>query len=328
MNRLFRNILLALSLLATSVAVAGPTTIKATLDSVYIVMGQVTPLHVSIVQDAGAQINPLQIPDMIMPGVEKHSQTVPDTTDLGNNRLEIKQDIVLQSFDSGVYMLPPLQLVQGGETIKSNQVVLKVVPVDVDTMKTVHDYAGVADVERNWLDYLPDWLLDYGIFIIIGLALIALAIFLYLRYFKGDRRAKAKKKAEPPYDVAMRELHRLDSEKLPERGEEKEFYTRLTEILRVYLSKRFGINAMEMTSSQILDAISKNEETRPSEQLIQQILEIADFVKFAKMRPLPTDNVASFTSALNFVENTKPVPKPEAEGEGEDPSKTKLNVKS
>ena len=114
----------------------------------------------------------------------------------------------------------------------------------------------------------------------------------------------------PPYELAMQALTRLKSEKLCENGHEKEYYTRLTEILRTYLEQRFGINAMEMTSTQIMQQVSRHDETRPSAGLMKQILEMADFVKFAKVRPLPDDNVKSFTMATRFVEDTKPVEKP------------------
>ncbi len=89
---------------------------------------------------------------------------------------------------------------------------------------------------------------------------------------------------------------------------EKEYFTELTDVLRVYLFGRFGINAMEMTSRQILGALKNNKETRDKRDYIRQILNMADFVKFAKVRPLPDDNIASFENALKFVEETKPLP--------------------
>ena len=67
---------------------------------------------------------------------------------------------------------------------------------------------------------------------------------------------------------------------------------------------------MEMTSSQILRALNNNDETRVPRKYMKAILETADFVKFAKVRPLPDDNVAAFKSAKQFVEDTKPAPEP------------------
>lgn len=116
------------------------------------------------------------------------------------------------------------------------------------------------------------------------------------------------KEVTPPYDLAIQRLQQLQTRNLPGSGREKEYYTELTDILRQYLDGRFGINAMEMSSTQIIDTLRHNKETRPGSDLMKQILEIADFVKFAKVRPLPDDNVRSFNSAMKFVEDSKPLP--------------------
>lgn len=119
------------------------------------------------------------------------------------------------------------------------------------------------------------------------------------------------KKRLPPDRIAIDRLNALREAQLWEKGQEKEYYTRLIDILRDYLQERFGINAMEMTSSQILKALEANEETRMPHRYMQKVVEIADFVKFAKVRPMPDDNVRSFQNAMQFVEETRPVEEPE-----------------
>ena len=104
----------------------------------------------------------------------------------------------------------------------------------------------------------------------------------------------------------MQALHELKDSKLWQQGQEKAYYTTLTEILRVYIDQRFHINAMEMTSTQIVETLRRNEETKAVNQQLRDILEMADFVKFAKLRPLPDDNVQVMRYAENFVEETKP----------------------
>ncbi len=94
---------------------------------------------------------------------------------------------------------------------------------------------------------------------------------------------------------------------------EKEYFTLLTDILREYLERRFDINAMEMTTRQIIDSLSSNTEVKEKRNYMREILDVADFVKFAKVRPLPSDNIAAFDNAVKFVEETKPVEKPDAD---------------
>ncbi len=303
---------------------AAPVSITASLDSAYILMGKQTALKLDIVQDRGVQgafIN--NNGDTLTREVEVIRALKPDTTDLGSNREEIKRELIIQSFDSGLYTIPPFVYVAGNDTFTSNALALKVMPVAVDSMATIHDYAGVAKPNTRIWDYLPDFIVEYWwIFLIV--LLLAAALFVWLRYIKGKKAIPLvpKKKPVPPYEVAMQALNRLKSEKLCENGHEKEYYTRLTEILRIYLDKRFGINAMEMTSTQIMQQLRSNDDTKTSAPVMKQILEMADFVKFAKVRPLPDDNQKAFANAVTFVENTRPVEQPAAENDNPQPKVT------
>lgn len=95
---------------------------------------------------------------------------------------------------------------------------------------------------------------------------------------------------------------------------EKEYFTQLTDILRDYLAARFGINAMEMTSRQIMQKLADQEDVREKRGYVRKILDVADFVKFAKVRPLPADNVEAYDNAVNFVKETiEKMPEPVAE---------------
>ena len=248
---------------------------------------------------------------------------------MGNGRRQMLRDIILQSFDSGVYTLPPVLYIDGSDTFISNRPVVKVLPVAVDTLKTVHDYADVVNPKRQILDYVPDWMADYGLWILLCLIAVGAGIYVYLRYKKQGRILPMPvKREEPPYEMAIRQLDELKGESLCERGEEKQYYTRLTDILRVYLQRRFGINAMEMTTTQIRHALHHNEETRLSEKQLSKVLEMADFVKFAKVRPLPDDNIAAMRSAVQFVEETKPAPVAEDSEKEEHAEKAKDNKKA
>ncbi len=316
---MFRHIsirlLLLLTLIGASVHIQSQS-LKISLDSAYLLMGRTTPLHVNLIID-GDPKGQLVIPkDSICDKVEILDILKADTSDMGNGRKEINRDIILQSFDSGVYRLNPILYVSGNETISSNRLVLKVFPVEVDSLQSIHDYADVSDVDRKFIDYLPDFIVDYGLWILaVVIILGAGAYVIYLINRKKNPFAAQPSKPIPPYDKDIDELNRLRAEKLCEQGKEKEFYTRLTDILRIYLHGRFGINAMEMTSTQIRHVLDNNEETRLSKENMNRVLETADFVKFAKVRPIPDDNVKAFNSAIQFVEDTKPQPEPEETAE-------------
>ncbi len=319
----FRHISTLLSivtLLLPLLSVAAPqVSLKVNLDSTFVLMGKITPLHVELVDNENSN-GQLVIPADSMCGkVEILRILNADTSLIGNGRREIHQDIILQSFDSGTYRLNPIRYIDGADTILSNRPVLKVIPAMVDSMVTIHDYADVADVDRKFVDYLPDFIVDYGLWILAAIIAGVIAYFVISRMLnKKDTEQKPKEKPIPPYEKAIKALNELRADKLCEQGKEREFYTRLTDILRIYLQERFGINAMEMTSTQIRHSIQSNEETRLSKRNMDAVLEMADFVKFAKMRPLPDDNTRAFSSAIQFVEDTKPVPKPDSDEPGDE----------
>lgn len=308
-RRILSFLILTIVTLAESVGMsAGDVKLSVKLDSAYVLMGKATPLHVELQAPASPEGSLIIPEDTLSQAVEVLRMLPADTTELPGDRIQVTREILLQSFDSGTYLLNPVKYVSGSETIASNRLVLKVIPVDVDSLTTIHDYADVVDPSRRLVDYLPDFLADYGVWILALLAVLAIGYFLARRYMRREVIAEKKAVVIPPYELAMQELEALKSDHLCEQGQEKEFYTRLTDILRRYLQGRFGINAMEMTTTQIRSILAQSEETRLTRRNMEQVLETADFVKFAKVRPLPDDNTRSFRSAQQFVEDTRPRP--------------------
>jgi hypothetical protein len=244
--------------------------------------------------------------------VEIADRPAADTTDLGNNRIQINRDLIIQSFDSGMWIIKPIPYVVNGDTAYCNQLTLKVLPVDVSKMKDIHDIKPVEDVPFNLLDWLPDYWWAW----LLGLLLITGGIWAYRKYYKkGINPLRPGKKRLPPYEEAMINLQNLKAAQLWQQGKEKEYFTGLTDILRVYIDRRFHINAVEMTSSQIIETLKRNDETRAVNEQLEMILEVADIVKFANARPLADDNEVAYRRAVNFVEETRPIEQPETKEE-------------
>ncbi len=315
MSLTMRHILTTASLVVAAVAAAwgGNVMFKAKLDSATLLMGKTTALHLEITQDKGAHgFFPNEQQDTLNAMVEIAARPEADTIDLGNNRIQINRDLIIQSFDSGMWIIKPIPYVLNGDTAYSNQLTLKVLPVDVSQMKDIHDIKPVEEVPFNVLDWLPDYWWAW----LLGLLLMGGGIWGYHKYYKkGINPLKPSRKRLPPYEEAMINLENLKAAQLWQRGQEKEYFTGLTDILRVYIDRRFAINAVEMTSSQIIDTLKKNEETKAVNEQLEMILEIADIVKFANARPLADDNEVAYQRAVNFVEATRPVDQPEKKEE-------------
>ena len=298
-----------LALLVPIASHAGNTSISVKLDSTHVLMGKTTTLHIEITQDRnvnGLLLNVLA--DTLNSMIEISDKGKGDTTELDNNRMQIKRDIMLQAFDPGTYQLPALLYVVGTDTLHSNQLTLNVDSIKVDPNGKIKDYKPVAEVPFKLLDIIPDFISHWWWAWLLGFILLALGIYAYNKWFKkGINPLKPIKKRLPPYEEAMQALNNLKGRNLWQNGQEKEYYTELTDILRVYIDRRFGINAVEMTSTQIMEKIRQNEEAHIANDQLNNVLEIADFVKFANMHMLADDNEIAFQRAVNFVEQTRPI---------------------
>ena len=240
---------------------------------------------------------------------------VDSTTVIADGRRRVTYKYTVQPFDPGTLTLPPVKVYMEGasDTARSNVLTIKVLPADIDSTFTLNPMEPVVSARTRWYDFIP----DVGLWILFGIVILALGAGLWLmlrkrREVEEVRRATPK----PPYELAMERFDALRGRQLIENGHEKEFYTELVDIVRQYLAGRFGINAMEMTSTQIVKALRSNPETRTTADEMRAVLSMADFVKFAKVRPLPDDNIRAYNRARDFVEQTKPAPELEAPADG------------
>ncbi|MBO4815099.1 MAG: cell wall anchor protein [Muribaculaceae bacterium] len=315
-------LILIISLMTLTAAQGANAFLKARIDSAVLLMGKTTWLHLELVTDKGVSyVFPNDQVDTLHSMVEIVERPTAKKVDLGNNRVQVNKDYLIQSFDSGLWAIKPIVCLVGeGDTVLSNALSLKVVPVEVDEKGDIQDYAAVEKAPSKFFDWVPDFIVDLWW---LWLALLVLAALTYA-YFKWWRKGKLpfkhEKKRLPPYEEAMQRLAQLKEQQLWQQGMEKEYYTELTDILREYIDRRFNINAVEMTTTQIKETLLNNEQTMPVNDQLNEILEIADFVKFANQHPLADDNERSLQRAINFVEHTRPVEEEAKTAEEENPA--------
>lgn len=156
-------LILLTAILLAAIGAGGAATaqvkVRVALDSAYIEMGRTTPLHVEVtgkIDETGG----IMLPDTLWREVEVAKVGEPLVTDLGNGNKELRQEVILQAFDSGLYTLPPVLFVQDGQVTESNRPALKVMPVAIDSLSTIHDYYDAQNPPRHFFDFLPDWMTD------------------------------------------------------------------------------------------------------------------------------------------------------------------------
>ena len=207
---------------------------------------------------------------------------------------EIVQKIIITSWDSGSYYIPPIKF---SATSKSNALIINVLLLDIDANSELKDIKGPLDDNIGWSDIWP-WLLLTLI--------ILLSIFTYKKYFNKKKKTVVVKKniQTPAHILALNALKKLENKKLIDKKDIKEYYSSISEIIRRYIENRYNFPALELTTYEILDIITANIKKEESISL-KNILEISDLVKFAKKIPNQNENVRNLNLATDFVKKTK-----------------------
>ena len=291
--------------------------VSVNLDTNAILIGDQVNLNIQFLSPKQYNVLWPDIKDTLTANIEIVERTPIDTVYSDNNdNIILSQKLTLTSFDTGNYILPQMEFRYHApddtiqNVILSESLMLKVNTINVDTTKAIKPIKAPLEAPYTFKEIYP-WVLG-------GIGIIAAIIFLiyYLRKRKKNEpvfKLKPKPKI-PAHVIALDELDKLRRKKLWQTGNVKGFYTDLTDIVRIYIEGRFGIDAMEMTTFEIKANI-KNVDQIPKEnkEKLYNTLVLADLVKFAKEKPLPDDNESSMNISENFVRKTIPVVREEGE---------------
>jgi hypothetical protein len=281
------------------------------LDTSSIRIGERVQLRLNATLPKSASIYWPAISDTLTGAVEVASKSKVDTNATSRKDfINYSQTILITSFDTGFHYIPPITIYYAytGDTTRhellSEGVYLKVRTVEVDTTQAIRDIRGPMQAPITLAELAP---------YLAGIAIIGLIIGLIWYYIWRKRMNKPlfpviTRAVGPPWQVALESLALLQEKKLWQTGKIKEYYSELTDILRQYLHQQFGIEAMEMTTSEILTAYDSAELQPDSRPILANILVQADYAKFAKAIPQKAENEMSMTSAIQFIESTKPIP--------------------
>ena len=228
-----------------------------------------------------------------------------DTFDNGKSTV-LSQNYVLTAFDSGEYHTGVKTIyykTASGrlDSVLSNDLLVEVRTVPVDTTKPIKAIKAPLQQPYTW----DEFLYYYIAAAVLLAAVIALILYLRWRNKKPAPEVRPKPK-EPAHVWARAELKKLEEEKLWQKDETKRYYTRLSEILRLYIEFRYGYYAMESTTAEIEEKIQSYHVKRIAQEKLLAILNQADLVKFAKLLPLPDENIKNMERAYGFIDLTEP----------------------
>ena len=214
---------------------------------------------------------------------------------------------IISKYDSADVTIPSIPVTyQMGNDTTSFEVLTNPVSFSVRTLPVVTS-AEIKDVKPPIT--IPMELLAILLIILAILLLIILALYLYRRHQKKKQKKGERKRVYiiPPHVKALTELHALEEKKLWQQGLIKEYHSSITEIIRRYFEDRFRILALESSTTEILEQLTRVVLPENIYRTINDFLNNADLVKFAKYKPLPVVNEEMMKQAVDIVENTVPV---------------------
>jgi hypothetical protein len=223
--------------------------------------------------------------------------------------LIVDHTYVIAGFESGVQLIPAQRVVYNynntTDTALSMPLLITVFDPEVDTTQQIKPIKPPINTPITLKEILPWIAVGAGGWLVV--TLVMALIWMY-REKRRDPEIFSIKPLEPAHIVAFRELDRLKEKKLWESGQVKSYYTQLTEITRRYIERLYGIPAMERTTEEILTAFRRsNTEDSLLDEMLRELLELADLVKFAKEDPLPVDNLTNLNNAYILVQKTFPL---------------------
>lgn len=291
--------------------------VKVTISPKKIKIGEQTKINISYQYEPGEEEMNIIWPefgDTLMSKVEVLEKGKIQNLKLKDadrpNLIQRSQTLTVTSFDSGYYAIPPMQVIVNNDTLLSNPILLEVHTVNVDTTRQFKKIKDIYETELSIGDYFRmfgNWLYD-NLYWILPLAIIILALIFYLWWRKRKKpEVKVPEIIIPAHLTALEQLKLLEDKKLWQNGMIKEYYIEMTDILRVYIEKRFRIHAMEQTTDEIMSQLRLTDISEISKLTLVPVLKLSDLVKFAKENPIGLENEEMMQRAKDFVISTVPL---------------------
>jgi hypothetical protein len=300
-----KKLVVVLIMMLLTLGMKAQVTVESKIDSIEIFIGEQAHMTVDVTMKKGQKlVFPVFKPsEMITPGVEVLEQSDADTSKLDNDMIKVSKQYTLTSFDEKLYYLPPVKVKVNGKEYASKNLALKVLTVPVDTLHP-NQFFPPKDVQTNPFLW-SEWSLSFWLSVLM-LLLIVLAFYLRQRLYDNKpiiAKVRIVKKVLP-HQRAMQEIEQIKADKMVMSEDQKAYYTKLTDTLRKYIEERFGFNAMEMTSTEIIMKLQETGDRKMIDEL-RELFMTADLVKFAKYSTLINENDSNLVNAIEFINTTK-----------------------
>jgi len=286
--------------------------ISAALDSTKIRIGEQVKLDLYVsysTKQNNLKIQWPNIADTITDKIEVISVSAIDTTSPDKSNPDIiqqHQQITISAYDSGYFAIPGFKFFINNDSANafySQSLFLEVhtVPTDSSITKTKDIKPPFAEA-FNWKWYSKYFYWGFSLLVIIIL------IILITIYFTKKNKIvvlKSEKPKIPAHIIALQSLEKIKNEQIWKEEKTKEYYSSISDTIRLYIEERFKVNALESTTAEIMKAFRSQVVDKESKDKLQQLLMLSDLVKFAKQFPIISEHTFTLQNAFDFVNETK-----------------------
>ena len=312
----FKKIVLLAAFLLCSAGIFGQeVSVTAKLDSARIIIGDHLKMHLIVTAPSQKNITVQPYEQWQLANCEI-VEVKPLVSNVKGGKTVYEQEATFFSFDTGVAAIAPIFVFES-DTVPAGksellQFYVDSLPVFVDTTLAFKDIKAPLDGED--IELLPDekaksnWkkVLLVTLLVLLVLGAAAYVYWKYVRvYLHNKKVAEVKHKLKENAGlVALNSLKSLKAKKLWQKGQVKDYYSELSEIIRTYIDSQWDVNAMEMVTAEIMEAIDTLDVDDEQMRELNILLERADLVKYAKEQPVMEENEVSYKKACEFVKVT------------------------
>ena len=277
--------------------------VRAELDSMMMWIGQQTGLHVEVTCSANQKVEFPEYRDTIVRGLEIIPPVTTDTVqDKEGKAVTVRRNYIVTCFDSALIYIPYIPVTVDGNEYQSNRLALAFMTYDIPEEQQNNIFPPKGNLRTPLRLYEIKGVAAKWLLAAIGLTVGILLLMSFYNNKPIIKRIKIEAKV-PAHVRAMDGIEELRVSGGARSEDAKEYYTRLTDLVREYINERFGFNATEMTSDEILEHLTESC-SKDSLRELADLFSTSDMAKFAKFKPLLGENDRNLVTALDFVKDT------------------------
>lgn len=308
----FKKVLIGLVLGGVSIGLSAqedvPISVSSQVDKARITIGDLIHYSVMVTHDDTVKV---EMPGFAanLGGFEIRDYKVQDPRKQ-NGKIVTEAAYTISTFFTGAFEIPPLTIyyTMGSDTVR-HALTTEKIDIQVESLKAseagdIRDVKPPVEIPRDWWYTLRWYILG-----LVAALLILTGILLYRRHKTGQSLLPVRQAPpRPAHEIALEALDQLTASDLLAKGEVKQFYIELSEIIREYINGRYFVVALEMTTTEVLEGLSQQNFESDVYDLFRSFLWNCDMVKFAKYQPSEKEHQSAVQMAYDIVENTKLIP--------------------